>query len=367
MFPTMSSASKVNGILFIAMIAVMFVYSVPKLWGFAETQTEAAKLYADGQLSRKFEEQYDSGFFARESAIKAWSNLSFWLFREGLTGVVVGEDGWLYTNEEFTFPNDLDARLERQMARVEKTAARIGAQGKKLIIVPIPMKADIYGDHVSHGLGERPALLYTRFTEQLSKRNIPFSPLREVYLASKDRTQLFFKKDTHWTPEGAKLAAQQIALSFPDLLGDELYRTEVIHETQHAGDLVNFIKVSPWLDPEIYSPEPLARYQTIRVEQKTDASALFGNNNPSVVLVGSSYTKMDEWNFEGFLKEHLKTDLLSIAVEQKGQFVAMDEFLASDLLADDSVETVIWEFPVRSLITQASESSGWSSAMEELF
>ncbi|MGO1501348.1 MAG: alginate O-acetyltransferase AlgX-related protein [Marinobacter sp.] len=370
MFPTMTSASKVNGILFIAMLTVMFCYSVPKLWDFATHETQAVRLYADGQLSRKFEDDYDSQFFLRETAIKAWSNISYWLFGEGMTGVVVGRDGWLFTNEEFTFPNNLQFRIDEQFSLIDKVAASIRESGKQLIILPIPMKVDIYGEHVDNALGNRPELLYTQFTNQLKQRDIPFSPLRDAYMKSRAETQLFFKKDTHWTPEGARLAAKKLAETFPELLGDESYRSEVAQATSHLGDLTNFITVSDWLAPEVYAAETLNQYQTLSTSQNADSvdeASLFGISEPPIVVVGSSYTKMDEWNFKGFVKEYLKTDILSVAIEEKGQFVAMDEFLGSDLLTDESIKTVVWEFPVRSLITRTSRSSGWLTTTEDIF
>jgi alginate O-acetyltransferase complex protein AlgJ len=366
----MTTASKVNGIAFIILLSGMFIYSAPKLWEFGEREKQAVQLYRDGQLSRKFEGQYDSHFFMRESAIKAWSNLSYWLFNEGMTGVIVGHDGWLFTNEEFTFPNNLQARMDRQLTRVEKAAASLKQHGKQLIVVPIPMKVDIYGEHVNYALGNQPETLYRQFTQHLEQRDIPFAAVRDAYLRSKSEMPLFLKRDTHWTPEGARAAAQQLAREFPSLVGGEVYRSEVVRQTWHAGDLINFLKMSDWLDPELYAAEPLARYQTVKPSTSNDdldAASLFGNETPPIVVVGSSYTKMDEWNFQGFLKESLKTDLLSVAIEQKGQFVAMDEFLTSDLLTDEQVKTVIWEFPVRSLISQASESSDWLTTMDEVF
>lgn len=370
MFPTMTSASKVNGVLFIAVLTVMFLYSAPKLWDFAGKETQAATLYANGQLSRKFEDSYDSQFFLRETAIKAWSNVSYWLFREGMTGVVVGRDGWLFTNEEFTFPNNIQYQMDEHLARIDKIASSISASGKQLIILPIPLKVDIYGEYVDNALGNLPELLYRQFTDQLKQRDILFSPLRDTYIQAKTETQLFFKKDTHWTPEGARLAARQLAESFPELQGNASYHSDVVEEASHPGDLTNFITVSDWLDPEIYTAEALNQYQTLNSSQNAGSvneASLFGNSEAPIVLVGSSYTKMDEWNFKGFVKEYLKTDILSVAIEEKGQFVAMDEFLGSDLLTDESIKTVVWEFPVRSLITRKLRSSGWLSTTEDMF
>ena len=100
MFPTMKSAHKANGILFCLMLAAMLFYSIPKLGQFAGRQPNATELFADGKLLRKFETAYDRQFFLREPSIQMWANLQYALFHEGASGVVIGSDGWLYTNQE---------------------------------------------------------------------------------------------------------------------------------------------------------------------------------------------------------------------------------------------------------------------------
>ena len=50
---------------------------------------------------------------------------------------------------------------------------------------------------------------------------------------------------------------------------------------------------------------------------------LFGDSEQPIMLVGSSYTKIDDWNFPGFLKESLRTDLQTTAVEARDGAVAI--------------------------------------------
>ena len=45
MLPVMRSASKVNGIVFIAMLAGMFIYSLPAVFNFARTQPHGVGLF----------------------------------------------------------------------------------------------------------------------------------------------------------------------------------------------------------------------------------------------------------------------------------------------------------------------------------
>ena len=102
------------------------------------------------------------------------------------------------------------------------------------------------------------------------------------------------------------------------------------------------------------------------MNQASDA-ALFGEAAQPIMLVGSSYTKIDDWNFPGFLKESLRTDLQTTAVEAKGPFYAMEQFLAGQKLADPEITTVIWEFPVRTLLAEKPVTSGWQVAANQFF
>lgn len=97
MYPVMNSASKANGILFVLVLAAMFVYSLPPVFSFARTQTDTWNLFVDGKLLRKFEQVYDKRFFLREPSVELWADAQFKLFGEGTKGVVLGKQGWLYT------------------------------------------------------------------------------------------------------------------------------------------------------------------------------------------------------------------------------------------------------------------------------
>jgi alginate O-acetyltransferase complex protein AlgJ len=95
-------------------------------------------------------------------------------------------------------------------------------------------------------------------------------------------------------------------------------------------------------------------YETVASEQGLGADALFGDIEQRLMLVGTSYSRIDDWNFAGFLKEALQSDLLMVALEARGPFQAMDEFLASEAFDSPELATVIWEFPVRTLLAHST-------------
>ena len=114
------------------------------------------------------------------------------------------------------------------------------------------------------------------------------------------------------------------------------------------GDLMNYLQFDHARLAPQFGANPIELYETLKAAQSSDE--LFAEQAQSLLLVGTSYSKIDDWNFVGFLKEALNRDLLSVAVEARGPFEAMNQFLASDQLHNPQIDTVIWEFPLRTLL-----------------
>ncbi|SED00834.1 alginate O-acetyltransferase [Pseudomonas anguilliseptica] len=352
MFPVMNSASKINGILFCVMLIGMFLYSLPAVFGFAGTQTQAMSLFLDGKLVRRLEQFYDKNLFLRDPSVKLWANIQHTIFREGTSGVVLGRDGWLFTNQEYLVPNNLLRNLDKQLAQISKVQEQLAQQGKRLILLPIPMKLDTYAQHSAYAPTEQITGLYERFSEALRERGIATVNLRSAYLTAAADEQLFLRNDTHWSPKGAELAAQTLALQFPELRADTAYVTRAVSEKAVEGDLLNYLKFDPRLDPSYFKPVHINLYETLKQNQPLAADSLFGDESLSLALVGTSYTRIDDWNFIGFLKQALQRDLISVALEARGPFQSMDEFLATSAAASSDLQTIIWEFPLRTLLAQ---------------
>lgn len=363
MYPVMQSASRLNGILFCLLLASLFVYSLPAVLRFAQQQENALSLFLDGQLIRRFEQAYDREFPLRQPSIAAWANLQYLAFGEGSSGVILGRDGWLFSNEEYRIPNAYDAVVEQHLARIRSVQQRLQAENKQLILVPIPMKVDIYLGQATREPDQRATDLYNTFIERLQALNIEVAPVRDAFLAHKDQQPLFLRSDTHWSPQGARLAAREFARLNPQLVGQSRYESRQVSEKTIKGDLQNFLLFSTALRPELFDAEAIPSYETTPVEQPLDADLLFGDAQQSIMLVGSSYTKIEDWNFPGFLREALQSDLLTTAVEAHGPFHAMEQFLNSETDRQD-IHTVIWEFPVRTLLTrQAAPFSAGAPAV----
>jgi alginate O-acetyltransferase complex protein AlgJ len=367
MFPVMNSASKLNGIAFCVMLCLMFLYSLPAVVDFSKRQDSAQslELFLDGKLLRKFEQSYDKQIFIRDPSVKLWASTQFLLFKEGARGVVMGEDGWLYTNQEYLVPNDLSHNLENQVNKVVAVQALLKQHNKQLLLMPVPMKVDIYAGHTRYAPDPRSRELYAQFSDSLQARDVRVANIRDAFVAQHQSTELFLKTDTHWSPDGARLAAQELARQNPQLIGEQPYVSKQTEEKALKGDLMNYLQFDPSLAPELFVPTQIALYETTNPNQQVSEASLFGEKPQHLALVGSSYSKIDDWNFVGFLKEALQNDLVSVAVEARGPFQAMEDFTNSDLLSNPDIQTVIWEFPLRTVLAQRAGDKSWQAAQPQ--
>lgn len=351
-FPVIASASQLNGVLFIVLLGGMFLYSLPAVFSFGKTQSDTWSLFVDGKLLRKFERFYDKRFFLREPAVRAWADLRFMLFGEATSGVVLGHDGWLFTNQEYLVTRDLPANLQQQVQAIVQVRERLAAHGKKLVLLPVPMKLDIYAAHARVQPDPRAVALYDRFVEQLRAEGVDVTPLRKAFLDAREAQTLFLPNDTHWSPAGARLAAATFAQGNPGLVGNTAYRSRQVGSKPHIGDLMNYVQFDTRLAAMDFAPVELPLFETLKAEQSISDAALFGDEGSPLLLVGTSYSKIDDWNFVGFMKQYLHSDLVTLAQEAHGPFQAMELLLQGPQLTDPAFDTVIWEFPLRTVLAQ---------------
>ena len=171
--------------------------------------------------------------------------------------------------------------------------------------------------------------------------------LSEVLTTTKTQGDVFVRTDTHWTPLGAKVVAKQLAETVHDRLPTlELpaatFQTSP-STTATPGDLLRYLPLPKGTGPQ--APQ----IQATTTTKLGDGGGLLGDEPVAVTLVGTSYSAIKTWNFEGALKQALGTDVLNVADEGQGPIVPMRAYLKSQTLNDSPPKLVIWEIPERFL------------------
>lgn len=351
----------------IVFISVIGALSLPALRDFRSQGNNLV----NGELALALEKHYNERLPIRDIGVHFWTAIQYGLLNEGRPGVVVGKDGWLFTDEEFRTQADASERLSQRFREIDAINAYLRARGVTLVLALIPAKARIYPQQ----LGERKPdafyeSLYSNALKYVAERQVLAPDLHQAMLEALTESprqfpelRLFLRTDTHWTPEGAAVAAAAISRELarheaPLPAAKARFRTELVSTREHRGDLLNFLPLGPfydWLGPP---PDELSVYVTHRADEAPTQASLFDDSDADIVLVGSSYSANNLWNFTGALQEALNREVVNFATEGKGPLLPMLEYLVSDDFSSKPPRFVIWEFPERYLPVTYSYPDG---------
>ena len=338
--------------LFMLILTALGLWSMRSFFGF-NTNPDATVL--NGRWAKAVETHYDDEFPIKRLGTNIWAALDYKLFNEGRKGVVLGRDQWLYSDEEFNPIVNEELNLQGNYALVEGVRQTLKEKGVKLVMAIVPAKARLYPEH----LGDvKPASihanLYQDFHARVAADKI-LAPdlLGPLQAAKQNGQQVFLRTDTHWTPEGAEIAANTLARTIADKfpLSGELQRfvTTPAEKVTHKGDLRLFLPLDPLFENLMPAKEPLQKRNTVAVEQPAGDDALFANSEVPVALIGTSYSANPNWNFVGALKQALHSDVVNYAEDGHGPILPMLSYLKSDDFKNSPPQVLIWEFPERYL------------------
>jgi alginate O-acetyltransferase complex protein AlgJ len=236
------------------------------------------------------------------------------------------------------------------MADVQAT---LKAKNIDLFIALVPSKSRIYDDKLApYYIPDYFKDRYDTTLQNIQKAGIQVIDLRTAL--SKAQHDSFLKTDTHWTPYGARRAAQEIANTVAQQsqtfkTGDQHFETKPTKQQSHEGDLLRYVPLLPVLANQKPALDTLEIMKTISIGTQSKDIDLFGESSLPVTLVGTSYSANNLWNFSGYLKEALQSDLLNAAEEGKGPFTPMKNYLESDQFKNAAPKLIIWEIPERFL------------------
>ncbi|AFG36730.1 alginate O-acetyltransferase AlgX-related protein [Spirochaeta africana] len=307
-----------------------------------------------GQITAAFQQEFEQEHPLREQLIGVWGSLRFALFREGAAGVVVGSRGWLFSAEEFVVLADQQqeaARIRRTAEYAAEVQAALQRYGTELVVVPLPAKARVHREWLGRHRFPRVAEpRYQLLLDELQQRSLARVDARAVLQRQAVHQEPpFLRTDTHWSPDGAAAVAAVTAGVVREVAGAGLqereYRVEFGETVSYRGDLQNFIPLGPFRGR--LQPRP-DRLPELEVQAgPAPALGLFDAAAVSVVLVGTSYSAGEQWGFQAFLQQELQAEVLNLAMEGRGPFHPMQEYLASDTLREAPPAVVIWEIPER--------------------
>ncbi|MCK5285082.1 MAG: hypothetical protein KAJ86_05800 [Alphaproteobacteria bacterium] len=305
-----------------------------------------------GEVASSLGDVFEEKLIIKDHVVGLWGAINYGLFKTGSKKVVIGKDDWLFTVEEFQLYDNAHQATTRKIELAKKINEYLSEKNIQLAVLIIPSKARIYPEFLGrHKIPDSRQNIYNHFYNEMISLGIPSPDLALHYKEEKTKsnTQLYMRLDTHWTPEGAQIAADILSDIIDKTKLDRTVFKKIISGTeQREGDLEKYIPTgifSKWLAP---AQEEITLWNIKETGDDTlEAIGLFGEENIPVALIGTSYSAIKEWNFEGALKTALQADILNLADEGKGPLDPMAAFLEDTDFNTTTIKLVIWEIPER--------------------
>ncbi|MEX2535702.1 MAG: hypothetical protein WD273_08890 [Trueperaceae bacterium] len=311
----------------------------------------------NGRWAVAYQEAFESESALFEPATHLWGAIEYTLFSQGRPGLLVGSNDWLFSREEFEFPareDEATADLASNLTDVAAVQERLAEQGVQLVVVLLPAKARIYPEHLGrYTLPEGPSARYEQALTGLQELGVPIVNLLPALERAKDSRAVFLRTDTHWTPYGARIAAREVADEVSMLgpfpwLNETAFVTDRGEPAPYRGDLTQFLPLGPLYETIGPADDLLAPVDTELRATPTN-NDLFAAVQLPVALVGTSYSEDDRWNFAGYLRQTLGSDILMAAEQGRGPYLPMLDYLEGEAYRSSPPELVVWEIPERYL------------------
>ena len=337
----------------LALTAVLSLCVVaPGAWTLSQTSLTGLGLrLGDGESQRLYQARFETNFPFTEALTKSWAALRLGLFGEPAEGAILGKDGTLFTAEEFAPP----AKVHDLISELDIARAQIQSAGAELVPVIVPDKARMRADALPLARSHAYQARYDHVLADLERAGYRALDMRPALTG----VEAYMITDTHWSPEGARDVAKSLAAALRDALPEpQAYVTVQTGTRAFNGDLTVFANTGPWRDLAGPVRETIATYATSAPEEGLNTSndmglGLFDTPSIPVVLVGTSFSARTDFHFDGFLRSHLGVDVLTHAMEGRGPFLPMTDFLNGSGLSEAQPTIVLWEIPERYLLPRS--------------
>jgi alginate biosynthesis protein AlgX len=270
-----------------------------------------------------------------------------------------GGDGWFFRAEN----TDLDEFFvldSESLAYVARLGAALRERGTRLVLMPVPTRALVAYDQLDRAVplqglyAKRDALAEFRaYVAAFRKAGLDVVDLDPEAIRARMGPAFYLKRDLHWTPQGAKLAAQIAATEIDRLLGARAaegratYVTRELRTEPMTGRLQTMINqfcddAVPAQEVTVFNTERQGAGDGAASEQALFGDA--GGGGPQVVLVGTSFSATPTFNFPGFLSEALGRSVLDYSISAGGLSTSMLSYLETSDFDRDPPDVLLWEF-----------------------
>ena len=255
-----------------------------------------------------------------------------------------GPDGWLLRDDDLITTAAVEPST---LAYLTRLTDALEAQGVTLVLAAQPPRGVALPPESLPDYDPGAALArYAVVRSALEATGLHVTDLGSVAASTPN---YFFKRDHHWTPDGAEASAQAVADTVRTTrayegLEPKTFQTETTGREEQVGSFGEAIGRICGRNPPA---ERLTRHRTTAQSavQETPAGDLFGDASaPPITLVGTSNSAREDLNFAGFLEEATGFEVLNAAATGGGPQAALESYLRSETFHQATPGFIVWEF-----------------------
>ncbi len=246
--------------------------------------TDVFRYRATAKNLRQFEHTLAEKSWFQQTLRPEVQRLLFATLRDTGSKGLLGRDQWLFYRPDLRYLVEPDrneagmgdskwvrsAEKSTHRESVEKAIVRFRDQLKErgiaLVVVPVPGKPSAYPDHLTRREVGRQSQFRSptlELLEALRRQGVPSVDLFDAFGAArsssgkgKTNPPLYLARDTHWTPQGAQLAARTVAARLGELNlappADKDFRARRV-TVRRWGDVLDMMQIPGLRD--VFPPE----------------------------------------------------------------------------------------------------------------
>jgi len=315
---------------------------------------------------RMFENDLEKSCRLAEKLRPSVQYVQFLLLGEMGDKSLMGRSGWFFYKPAVEYliePLPADSGYGRAdvLSTIISFRDQLAQLGIKLLVVPAPNKASIYPEMLTRRAEGSQLPVNPKTIDILSKLRESGVEIVDLFslfaearksLSPGDNTRYYLAQDSHWSPDGMRLAAQAVAKKILDLGWAEKGRVKYSLKpttTERYGDVLKMMRM-PQIESKI-EPETL---NCAQVEISDTGQPFQDDPNSQVLVIGDSFLRIysrDEPGSGGFV-EHLACELgfpLTSIVNDGGASTLVRQELSRKPALLRNKKLVIWEFVERDI------------------
>jgi hypothetical protein len=292
-------------------------------------------------------------------AVRPWMQfLRFAALRDAGDKALLGRDGWFFYRPAVQYLVEPYAPQRDMFDAIVSFRDALAQRGIELLLMPAPNKASVYPEKLAARAteGAAPVNVTTRdVLTRLREAGVEVLDLFDIFEQAKaapGAPACYLAQDSHWSPDGMRLAAEAAARRLVHLgwvqRRTSRYETKSVPVQRH-GDVLTMIRV-PRVE-YLFEPESLDCTQVIDAALGRPYA---DDPNAPVLVLGDSFLRIferDEPGSGGFVA-HLAYQLgfgLSSIINDGGASTLVRQQLSRKPGLLEGKRVVVWEFVERDI------------------